>query len=1338
MNSIIESLNAWGARLLELAPTMLWQSSLLIAIVFAIDFAFRRKLRAAIRYALWLVVLVKLILPPTLALPTGAAWWLRSRPVVTTQPVAHPIRVTYANSIMPESDPEPAPAIPAPPPPTPHLTTSGWMLLASASVSVLLFAWLIFRWVQIARMVRRALPASQAINDLVPEIKPRKRLSRAVRVRITTDPISPAVCGLFRPVVLLPQSLVDKLDPEQLRAVLLHELIHLRRLDIWINFAQSLLQITYWWHPLLWLANARIRRVREEAVDDAVMLALREDSEVYAPTLLEVAKLEFNRPLASLGLVGILESKNALRQRIERLLSNTPRRAGLSIVSILGIAAFTAVAVPMAEGPARIVDAGAGLDLANSSNLIPYSAKVDPEVFIRNIKARASETMHTTNDFWGDILLSILDGYGINCTPPRAIGLNNKTGEITTQNSPEALQTLDQVIKELNLPGGERILNPPYGLKQVLIEAQIYQMHASDLAKLNLDSNHHSYHQANESPWWDIVESNDIGQITAKLKEMGIQPISRPRIQTSHGIAASLFVGDNTNNIELDCRPMIQDGSVDLTVLARTTGSYAPKGGWPDFAGWTNCAIFSRIGVMDGCGAILESKHPGNASDSKLVILLSAKILKGTAGTSRNASARSGATTGQTTAPSVSAAQLVQDGKLLYRLGKMDEAEVKLKEALAVDSENQAAWYYLSLIKQTRAKIKVEATNTFGGIQNLPNARLPRTQNFVETGSVHTSPARQEIYSKLNKIIFDKVSYSESPLSEVVQGLADQSQKRDPDNKGIPFLINKTDPTHTNNIALGDVRISVDPGLKNVRLMDVLETIVKTADHPIKYTVMDYGIEFSFRGPVVPELFTRLFKIDPNTVLTHLGIPTPADTNQTTLRSLQSDFYRSFTNAGFNLEPPRSVFFDYRKGTVVFHTELDQLDGIERWLSELNQPDQSEIPSSTTTVSPQGRDAAALSTKIYTINDGRILTHLGLLIPLNRNDESSIQRAVLKAFDQAGHDLPAPKNVAFDFRTGTVVVSATPRYLSAIDRAFAAATILQEPQRTEVSVKARFVEINAIRNSAGKIQAIDSDFTGALRKFLGANTKPDTNQSDVLTGILTESQMKDVLKVLQKSRHANLLNEGEVTTLSDRQAQFQIVDVMTVVSGLNVGIKNNPALSENETNFNYITTNMQFGATLDVIPIVSKDKSLVAMTLIPKVTEFLGYQKPDELSDYDKNLKRTQFPMPHWRERRMSTAVTVPDRHTVVLGGLSDDMISGHLDGTTSRKEYSNPPYRTYKQLLVFVTATIIDTAGNPATTVTKNSLEYPLHSENYYDSPVWGGFGGGGGGFGGGAPMLR
>lgn len=350
MNTLIETLNRFGENALHFAWPMLWQSSALIAILFAIDYALRRHVRAAVRYALWLVLLVKLLLPPTLALPTGVAWWLF--PSVTTPAKPHVTKfvVSYGTDAAPSLPLQPTSAFT--PPPQPPMSAAAWAILAWSAIGAGLLVWLMARWRQVVCDVRRATTTPAGLNELFDEAQRVVGLRRTVRLRLTDQAMSPAVCGLFRPVILLPQSLVEKLPPAQLRAVLLHELTHLRRGDVWMNCAQALVQIVYWWHPLLWLANARIRRVREEAVDDAVMLTLRDDAETYAPTLLEVAKLAFHRPLASLGLVGILESRSALRQRIERLVDfHAPRKAGLTIASLLGILAFTALAVPMGEAP---------------------------------------------------------------------------------------------------------------------------------------------------------------------------------------------------------------------------------------------------------------------------------------------------------------------------------------------------------------------------------------------------------------------------------------------------------------------------------------------------------------------------------------------------------------------------------------------------------------------------------------------------------------------------------------------------------------------------------------------------------------------------------------------------------------------------------------------------------------------------------------------------------------------------------------------------------------------------------------------------------------------------
>ena len=380
MNSLIETLNVWADHAFRFAWPMLWQSSLLMGTLFALDLLLRRKLRPAVRYALWLVVLVKLLLPPSLAFPTSAGWWLRPGTVAPARPRPTTMVVTYG---APPAPVLPATAMPVLATPSrPRLSPTAWAMVGAGVVSLGLLAWMLARWHRVAREVSRAAAAPTWLSELLPELR------RPVRLRLTDHPQSPAVCGLFRPVILLPRSLVEQLPAARLRAVVLHELFHIRRGDVWVNCAQALLQIVYWWHPLLWFANARIRRVREEAVDDAVMLALNDDAETYPPTLLEVAKLALHRPLASLGLVGILESRSSLRQRIERLMDfHPPRQAGLGAAALLGVLGFAALAVPMGEAPVSTADAGSAAAQAVTNSPAPDTSSETGLVLDRKVEA---------------------------------------------------------------------------------------------------------------------------------------------------------------------------------------------------------------------------------------------------------------------------------------------------------------------------------------------------------------------------------------------------------------------------------------------------------------------------------------------------------------------------------------------------------------------------------------------------------------------------------------------------------------------------------------------------------------------------------------------------------------------------------------------------------------------------------------------------------------------------------------------------------------------------------------------------------------------------------------
>ena len=153
----------------------------------------------------------------------------------------------------------------------------------------------------------------------------------------------------------------------------------------------------------------------------------------------------------------------------------------------------------------------------------------------------------------------------------------------------------------------------------------------------------------------------------------------------------------------------------------------------------------------------------------------------------------------ETQEENIQIAQLVQDGKLMYQMGKMDEAELKMKEALARDPNNQAALSYLSLIKQSTIRQVVDERNVASMNRMVQvekewaddNARnkLPSPNLYARTNTIYTSPQRQMIYEKINSIVFEKIAFPNLQLSEVIRNLTEQAQRRDIAQQGLNFLL---------------------------------------------------------------------------------------------------------------------------------------------------------------------------------------------------------------------------------------------------------------------------------------------------------------------------------------------------------------------------------------------------------------------------------------------------------------------------------------------------------------------------------------------------------------------
>ena len=206
MSHLIETLNGLADGWSAFALALLIQSSLVIAALLAIEWSLRRHVRAAIRYGLLLLVLVKLVLPPGLASPTALAYWLRApsdvglpepqRRVVaaTVQEVEATLDTTGSEVGLDTAATRSVLSLPAV-----LMGVWGWVALA-------LFGVLGRRSLEIRRIVASSAESSRELEQLLAQCRERMTGERKIQVRVSDRITSPALCGLWRPTILIPRT----------------------------------------------------------------------------------------------------------------------------------------------------------------------------------------------------------------------------------------------------------------------------------------------------------------------------------------------------------------------------------------------------------------------------------------------------------------------------------------------------------------------------------------------------------------------------------------------------------------------------------------------------------------------------------------------------------------------------------------------------------------------------------------------------------------------------------------------------------------------------------------------------------------------------------------------------------------------------------------------------------------------------------------------------------------------------------------------------------------------------------------------------------------------------
>jgi len=305
----------------------LWQSTLFVIVVWLATVALRKN-SARVRCWLWTAGSVKFLVPFSMLVGLGERFQWRAAPAAVQPAVSFVMQDILAPAVVviaaPASVPQSAPVLP-------------WLLLTvwALGSAVVLMSW----W-------RQWLPLRSALRDATPVRLNAQYGADDLAVLSSPSMPEPGVIGIRRPRLLLPAGVVERLTPAQMRALIAHERCHIRCHDNLAAAIHMVVEALFWFHPAVWLIEARLIDERERACDEMVLRSGGQPSD-YAEGILEVCRQSVGIQLTCVAGV----SGSNLRARVEAIMRNEIGRPMTRCRRwALAVAVAAAVGGPVAGG----------------------------------------------------------------------------------------------------------------------------------------------------------------------------------------------------------------------------------------------------------------------------------------------------------------------------------------------------------------------------------------------------------------------------------------------------------------------------------------------------------------------------------------------------------------------------------------------------------------------------------------------------------------------------------------------------------------------------------------------------------------------------------------------------------------------------------------------------------------------------------------------------------------------------------------------------------------------------------------------------------------------------
>ena len=355
MGAFVEITNGLATQWIGAMWPIIWQSAVLAGVVYLLTLCLRR-LSAAVRFWLWMLVPLRLLVMPliTVSLPLlPAPTQLETaniEPVSAEMVIAEPAVVRGIETARVAEEFEPmSTAMEKEYLVSTRIWPNVWALLMGAWLVGIVF-WcvrLIRGWRRIRHIADSATEVSESqVLALAQKAATMLGLRRVPRILVTGESVSPFLFGVLRPVLVIPAGFVAEVRGEALFAVFAHEFAHLRRWDPLVGWVLAICEAIYFFHPVFYFVKRRILFERERACDDWVVATSKARRSIYANALISAADVcrGFSTKIGPVGAVA--ESFGDLKKRLIAIHSNLKPKTRLSVSALILLVIIGAICVP--------------------------------------------------------------------------------------------------------------------------------------------------------------------------------------------------------------------------------------------------------------------------------------------------------------------------------------------------------------------------------------------------------------------------------------------------------------------------------------------------------------------------------------------------------------------------------------------------------------------------------------------------------------------------------------------------------------------------------------------------------------------------------------------------------------------------------------------------------------------------------------------------------------------------------------------------------------------------------------------------------------------------------